>query len=265
MKRRSFLAAGASMAGSAVLPRVADAAPAPRTYVLVPTAHFGGWFFEPVAQRLRGLGHRVFTPTPTGVGDRRHLLTRDITLETFITDVQNVFEFEELRDVILVGHGSGAATVSGVVDRIPELVRHVVFLDGMLVARGQTLFDVLPPIVRGQSEHAAILATDGVAFPPPENFDDLGVSRGPVADWLTRHTTPHPLGSFESPLVLAHPVGNHRPVTYVSFTSPPLPTIDGSRRLARTQTGWTWAEIGVGHAAPVVAPDEVTRLLAGIR
>jgi hypothetical protein len=101
-------------------------------------------------------------------------------------------------------------------------------------------------------------------FPRPDNYDAMGVSRGPLADWLRRHATPHPLGAFESPLRLAHPVGNRRPVTYVSFTAPVYPTIDGSRRLALTQPGWKWSEIGAGHAAPVVVPDDVARLLANI-
>src|SRR5512140_2024437 len=116
MKRRSFLTGSAAMLGASALPAVRSSAE-PKTYVLVAGTWFGGWFYGPVAQRLRTLGHRVYSPTHTGVGERRHLLTRDITLDTFVTDVANVLEFEELRDVILVGHDSGGATIAGVADR----------------------------------------------------------------------------------------------------------------------------------------------------
>ncbi|HTE44430.1 MAG TPA: alpha/beta hydrolase [Gemmatimonadaceae bacterium] len=271
MNRRSFLAEGASMLGAAALPRVPrvprvpDVAPAvSKTFVLVPGAWFGGWFFAPVATRLRALGHRVFTPTQTGVGERRHLLSREITLDTFITDVTNVMDFEDLNDVILVGHGSGATVAIGVADRMADRIRHIVFLDGLLLQGGQNLFDVLPPAVRGVREHAATERFDGVAFPPPESYDAMGVSKGPLSDWILRHATPHPLGAFESPLPITHAVGNGRPCTFVAFTSPALPEVDVSRRLAARQRTWKTVPIAAGHAAPVTVPDDVARVLADI-
>lgn len=265
MKRRTFLSDGAALLGAAALPAMPGEAPvAAKTYLIAADSWLGGWYYEPVAQRLRALGHRVLTPTHTGLGERRHLLTRDITLDTFVTDIVNVLEFEELKDVILVGHGSGGATVSGVVDQRPDQVRHVVFLDALLAANGQSLFELLPPAVRGEREQAATDKFDGLAFPPPADWDAMGVSRGPIADWLRRHATPHPLGAWESPLRISHPVGNRRPCTYVGFTAPALPFIDASRELARAQRGWRWSQISAGHAAPVTVPDDVARLLASI-
>jgi pimeloyl-ACP methyl ester carboxylesterase len=265
MRRRAFLGDSAGLLAAAALPVAFQAPPAaPKTYVIAHDSWLGGWFYEPVAQRLRALGHRVLTPTHTGVGERRHLLTRDITLDTFITDVANVLEFEELRDVILVGHGSGGATISGVVDRMPDQVRHVVFLDALLAANGQSLFDLMPPAVRGEREQLATDKFDGLAFPPPDSWDAMGVSRGPISAWMIRHATPHPLGAWESPLRISHPVGNRRPVTYVGFTAPALPFIDASRKLARAQPGWRWSELSAGHDAPATNPDDVARLLAGI-
>ena len=131
--RRTFLQAGA-VASLAVAARAAGAqaqgvsAGASKTYVLVHGSWCGGWFFDPVADRLRVAGHRVFTPTQTGLGERKHLLTRDITLDTFIEDLVNVLEYEELRDVILVGHSAAGGPIPGVVDRMPDRIRHVVYL-----------------------------------------------------------------------------------------------------------------------------------------
>src|SRR5579875_3323603 len=103
-------------------------ADAQRTFVLVHGAWHGGWCWSRVAAILRGRGHRVFTPTQTGLGERAHLLSRDITFDTFVQDVVGVFEAEELEDVVLVGHSFGGSSISGVVDRMPERVRRLVYL-----------------------------------------------------------------------------------------------------------------------------------------
>src|SRR5947209_8258180 len=108
MHRRLFMRASAAV--PVVLGALPTRAQVPdgrgKTYVLVHGSWCGGWFWAPVAERLRAQGHRVFTPTHTGLGERKHLLSRDITLATFIVDLVNVIEAEELRDVILVGHSS---------------------------------------------------------------------------------------------------------------------------------------------------------------
>ena len=82
-----------------------------RTYVLVHGDFHGGWCWRRVADRLSGTGHRVFTPTQTGLGERRHLMSANITLDVFVEDVTKLLEAEELSDVILVGHSFGGRTV----------------------------------------------------------------------------------------------------------------------------------------------------------
>src|SRR6202162_6625093 len=84
-----------------------------QTFVLVHGAWHGGWCWSRVADRLRTAGHQVFTPTQTGLGERKHLLSRDITLDTFTRDIANVIETEELSDIILVGHSFGGNAISG--------------------------------------------------------------------------------------------------------------------------------------------------------
>ncbi|HJS87604.1 MAG TPA: alpha/beta fold hydrolase [Acetobacteraceae bacterium] len=105
----------------------------------------GGWFFDPVADRLRAQAHRVFTPTQTGLGERSHLLSREVTLDTFITDLANVIEWEELRDVILVGHSFAGGPITGVADRMPDRLRRVVYLDAIILQNGQSFLSTLPP------------------------------------------------------------------------------------------------------------------------
>jgi pimeloyl-ACP methyl ester carboxylesterase len=152
--RRQTLALGLSVVAAAPLVlgpvRVAAQSPAlpeirGKTYVLVHGAWGGGWVWAPVAERLRGMGHRVFTPTLTGLGERRHLISRDITLDTWVEDIVNVFEFEELHDVILVGHSFGGIPITGVVDRIPDRIRRVIYLDAIVPQGGRSVVDTMPP------------------------------------------------------------------------------------------------------------------------
>lgn len=267
MQRRTFVGmavsaplaiAGASASGQA---QTAEG----RTYVLVHGTWCGGWFFGPLAENLRRHGHRVFTPTHTGTGERKHLLSSDITLETFILDVMNVMEAEELTDVILVGHSSAGLTITAVADRMPDRVRHLVYLDAVLVPAGQNFLSSFPPEAAEARREAAREINGVRVLPPPTpaapNPDAPG---DPIAAWFRRRLTPYPFAPFETPLVLTNPIGNGRPGTYIAFTKSPEPLLEGSRRLARSQAGWRWAELPQNHGAPAFAPGEVANILQGI-
>src|ERR1051325_9048475 len=118
--RRALLQVGA-VAPLIMVPQARAQAPSSaKTYVLVHGSWMGGWFFDPVADHLREAGHRVFTPTQTGLGERKHLLSKDITLKPFIEDISNVIEWEERHDVILVGHSSAGGPITDVADRMPD-------------------------------------------------------------------------------------------------------------------------------------------------
>ena len=139
-----------------------------KTYLLVHGSWVGGWYWAPVAERLRGMGHRVFAPTLTGLGERSHLLSPQVTLGTAVADVANVVEAEELRDLVLVGHSFGGAPVTGVADRLPERIRHLVYLDANIIESGASFLDTLPPEVAEARRQAAQEAGGGVpALPPP--------------------------------------------------------------------------------------------------
>ena len=116
-----------------------------KIYVLVHGAYGGGWIWRDVAEGLRTLGHTVWAPTLTGLGERAHLLSRQITVGTHIQDVAGLVEAEELKDVILVGHSYGGMVVTGVADRMSGRVRHIVYLDALILEDGDTAFSILPP------------------------------------------------------------------------------------------------------------------------
>jgi pimeloyl-ACP methyl ester carboxylesterase len=265
MQRRNFLRTAAS------IPIIANASPAAvaqsagKTYMLVHGTWCGGWFFGPLAENLRRQGHRVFTPTQTGAGERKHLLSSEITLETFILDVMNVIEAEELTDVILAGHSSAGPSITGVADRMPDRLRHVVYLDSVIAQSGQSFLDSWPSDA-AEARRKAVREINGVRVvpvpsPAPPN---AGTPEDPVMAWVQRRLTPYPFAPFEDPLVLTNPIGNGRPCTYLAFTKSPNPGLEKSRQLARSQKNWQWAELPQNHGAPAVAPGEVADVLAGI-
>src|SRR5262249_21093481 len=120
------------------------------TFVLVHGAFHGGWCWSRVAEPLRAAGHRVFTPTLTGLGERSSSINPSIELNTFTDDVAQVLEFEELTDVILVGHSFAGWPISGVADRMPDRLRHLVYLDAAIPKSGVSVFDEIPPALKEQ-------------------------------------------------------------------------------------------------------------------
>ena len=233
-----------------------------KAYVLVHGAYGGGWIWRDVAAELRALGHGVWTPTLTGLGERAHLLSGRITVDTHLQDVAGLIEAEELRDVILVGHSYGGMVVTGVADRMPGRIRHLVYLDALVPEDGDTAFAILPPDL-ASSRRAAAREQGDVALPVP-GPDAFPIPDGPAKDWFMRRLRPHPLGTYDSPVGLTKPAGAGRPVTYVAYADPPLASIEPSRQRARAKAGWRYLELAVPHDVEVPAPERVVELLAGI-
>lgn len=260
-----MFAALAATAPAALAARTAAAqAPAgAKTYVLVHGAYGGGWIWRDVAEGLRRAGHRVWTPTQTGLGERAHLLSRQITADTHIEDVAGVLETDELHDVILVGHSYGGVAVTGVADRMADRVRHVVYLDALIPENGERVFDILPAGMADGRRRTAVEQGGGVALPVP-GADAFPIPAGPAKDWFMRRLRPHPIGTYESVVRLGKPAGAGLPVTYVSYTGPALASIEPSRQRARNKAGWRFLEMPVPHDVEIPNPEKVVELLSGI-
>jgi pimeloyl-ACP methyl ester carboxylesterase len=169
---------------------------------------------------LRALGHSVHTPTLTGLGERSHLLAARPTLETFVEDVAQVVRFEELASVILVGHSFAGCVVSALADRMPEALRHLVYLDGQLLLSGESPAGAASPASIERYRRLAVETSHGPVIPPP-NPEALGVTDPRMAGWLNRKLRPHPLQTYFDNLELMHPLGNGVPTTYVACIDPP--------------------------------------------
>ncbi len=140
MKRRDILKAGVTgglLAGTVGNKKFVEASGSGQNFVLVHGTWHGGWVWRDVAEILRARGHRVFTPTCTGCGERVHLNSPEVGLDTHITDVMNVIEWEELDEVVLVGHSFAGITITGVCDRLPDQIKQVVFFDALIPREGR--------------------------------------------------------------------------------------------------------------------------------
>lgn len=234
------------------------------TFVLVPGAWLGGWAWQRVTPLLRGAGHDVYPQTLTGLGERAHLARPEIGLETHIQDVVNVCEYEELCEVVLVGHSYGGRVISGVADRVPERIAQLVYLDAIVPSDGQALFDFwASPAGRAAVEAEARAAGDGWRWPFPQDRQALdrpgGQARGlSEADerWLRAKAVPQPLQTFAQPVRLANPAAAALPRTFIR-TAAPLEYVGW----LQTAPGWRFREIDTGHYPMVSTPRE----LAGLR
>lgn len=229
-----------------------------RTFVLVHGGFHGGWCWDDVALRLRALGHKVYTPTQTGCGERAHLLAKTITLDTFVDDIANVLLRENLHAVELVGHSFGGSVISGVADRMPERIRQLVYLDAIMLENGQTTFDLLDPEAVQKRLRAAD-SSGGLAIAPP-SAEVFGIRDSAQLQFVQDRLTSHPLGTYTSQLKLAHAVGNGLPAVYVQCTDPVYAALQSSRDWVAANA-MQRIEIATGHDAMITAPGLLAELL----
>jgi pimeloyl-ACP methyl ester carboxylesterase len=225
-------------------------------FVLVHGAWHGSWCWKRILAPMWHAGHRVHTVTLTGVGERSHLLSKAITLDTHIADVVGVIEAEELLDPIVVGHSYAGLVITGVAARLGARLRHLVYLDAIVPEPGESWSSTHPPEVRaarrqGIAEHGALPAPD------PAVFGLAGADRA----WVTRRQTPQPGGVYDAPLNFdPEPLGK-LPRTFIDCTSPALPTIAASRQRVRVSPGWNVVELATGHDAMISAPAALLDIL----
>jgi pimeloyl-ACP methyl ester carboxylesterase len=229
------------------------------TFVLVHGAWSGGWCYGKVASLLRARGHDVFTPTLTGQGERSHLLAAGVNLTTHITDVLNVFHFEDLHDVVLAGHSYGGMVVTGLADRAADRVAALVYLDAFLPENGQSLFDINIP-ANTQRFVANAGNCGGIAVPAPSAaFFNVNAAD---AERVDRLATPFPLAAMAERLSLG---GAHKAVrkhiyahgTVLPRESPFKPFYDR----VKDDPAWTAHALACGHHLMLDLPEQTAEIL----
>jgi pimeloyl-ACP methyl ester carboxylesterase len=230
------------------------------TYLLVPGAWLGGWCWKYVAFDLRAAGHTVVPATLTGLGERAHLLSQDISLDTHIADIVSLFEHRDLHDVVLVGHSYGGTVVTGVAEQVPDRIRRLVYLDASVPRDGESNDDVIGPTMAAQLRASAMSDGDGWKVPPAPYVVGR-LSGHPLRQWVAARLTPHPLRPFSEPVRLRSAEAGALPRALIQTT--PSDLYRGLIARAR-QTGWYCREIGGGHYAMITEPKAVAAALGEI-
>ncbi len=228
-------------------------------FVLVHGAWHGGWCWRRVADRLAAAGHRVFCPTLTGLGERAHLLTPAVGLDTHIEDVVGLLEAEELTDVVLVGHSYAGIVITGVADRAKARLRRLVYLDSAVVEDGHAWSGHALPEIAAERRRLAQQSSGGLSMPVPK-AEVFGLRDAGDLAWVQRRLTPHPFRPFDQTMHWQHPVGNGVPKTYVECVDPAYANLAAVRDRYRGQPGWPFVTLKAGHDAMVSAPEETARL-----
>ena len=237
----------------------------PRTFVLVHGAWHGGWCWRLVAEILQARGHRVFTPSLTGLGDRAHLFSKDISLQTHVEDILSIVEAEELSDFVLVGHSYGGLVISGAADTLGQRVSRYVYLDARLP------FDMSPgasfswssldtPEIREARMKSVREQGKGLALPsPPPNA--FAVTKPSDIAWLQRHLQPMPVQTYIGTFVFKSSGSNGLKRTYIAAINPPYAALVPTHNYIKSDHTWSFMTIEAGHDSMVTAPDELASLL----
>ena len=239
-------------------------------YVLVHGGWHGAWCWDKVVPLLQAAGHSVYAPTLTGLGEQAALLTPEIGLDTHIQDVVNLIETKELQQVILVGHSYSGMVITGVADRVPDRIAHLVYLDAVVPRDGQSLADTVP-FVGTMLRRDANNNGDGWRINPPRErphgrgglFDvteepDLGLVRSKI--------TPQSLKTFFQPVHITYPDAVAAvPHTYIECTRRGVIVWLMRRIFMRfsplNEPGWNRRTLASGHDAMIIMPQAVADLL----
>jgi pimeloyl-ACP methyl ester carboxylesterase len=222
-------------------------------FVLVQGAWIGGWYWRPNAQALRKAGHEVYTPTLTGLGERSHLMNPGINLDTHIADVINVIKWEELSDIVLVGHSYGGMVVTGVADTMPDKIKSLVYLDAFVPENGQSLLSLLPP--GGPSPQPASDYTSAPLSPAV-----FGASPE-VAAFVEARTSPHPTACFTQAVKLTGGIDRIKKKTYIYANVPAPTTFTQFYDKLKGRPGWVLHTLPCTHLVQIDMPNELTALL----
>jgi pimeloyl-ACP methyl ester carboxylesterase len=235
-------------------------------FVLVHGAWHGAWCWRRVQPALVRLGHVAHAVTLTGVGERAHLLSKAITLETHIADVAGLIDAEELQDVVLVVHSYAGMIGTAIADRMPQRIKHLVYLDAAIPEPGESWSARHTPATRDGRINAAKASPHYTLPPPDPAIFGLG---GDDHAWVARRQTPHPAEPYTHPLAFSIERVASVPRTFIDCTSPPLATIDSIRQRVRDPQFWGGAwqrggrvvEMQTGHDPMVSAPDDLVQIL----
>lgn len=251
------MALGAAAAVSAGAPAMAQTTPR-KTFVLVHGSYHGGWCWRRAADILESRGHKVYAQSLTGLGDRSHLLSKDINLETHITDIANLVTWEDLKDVCLVAHSYAGFPATGALEHIHDRVGSIVWLDAFIPENGQKQIDYASAFGRESMLKALAKGEFSIKPPPAKAFS---TSEKDYA-WLDSKMTPHPIGTAMQAIRLTGKLESIARKTFIRVPHYAQPAFD--KTLAQCQADKSWQTIintTSGHDVMVDQPQWLADIL----
>jgi pimeloyl-ACP methyl ester carboxylesterase len=235
-----------------------------KTFVLIHGAWHGGWCWRRIADILTANGHRVFTPSLTGLAERSHLLSTSINLDTHIADIVNVFQWEDVEDATLVGHSYGGWPISGATEKLEGKISSIVYLDAFLPENGQKSMDFTSASWRQQLLDAIAKGEAGRPVPDAANFNILDPKD--VA-WVQAKMTPQPTGVAVQPIALTGARDRIPRKTYIRAIDHPQPSFDAALAKCKADRSWRTFEFAAheaGHDIMVDAPGKLAEILEAV-
>jgi pimeloyl-ACP methyl ester carboxylesterase len=231
-------------------------APSPKTFLVCHGAWSAGWAWKKMHPLMAAAKHRLVTPTYTGLGERAHLANPSIDLETHIEDVLHVIKYEDLRDIVLVGHSYGGMVATGVADRARDRVTQLIYVDAFVPGDGQSLFDLNKVAVQKLADRG-----DGWRVPPNPTPPDTSPAD---LEWLSERRVHMPIKCFETALKLQGGALT-LPRSYIYATRiTPADTFGPFAKQASNDAAWRYYEIDASHSPNVTAPEALLALLLKI-
>jgi pimeloyl-ACP methyl ester carboxylesterase len=227
------------------------------TFLLVHGAWQGGWTWDRVAPLLRAHGHEVHTPTLTGVGERAHLITPRVGLDTHVQDVVATIQNQRLTDVVLVGHSYAGQVIAGVASALPGVVARMAFLDAFVPNDGESATEQQPEAIAHHYKESVDERGFGWLL-PPRKLEVLGVTEPADVEWLSALMVPHPYKGFNDP-VRVTPAALAVPSAFIECVDW-IRVFRGARERAESR-GWPVHDLHTGHQAMTTAPGPLAELL----
>ena len=228
------------------------------TFFVCHGAWSAGWTWKKMRPLMRAAGHELFTPSYTGIGERSHLAHAGIDLGTHIDDILNVLRFEDLADVVLIGHSYGGMVATGVADLAPERIRQVIYLDAFAPKNGETAMSLQPEAVRTRMMEAVRTQGDGWRVPPnpmPPDTDAADVA------WAMPKRVMQPVKTFQQPIALTGAV-DKLPRSYIYCTrSGPGDVFRQFADRAKSEAGWRYVEMDASHNPHITCPTALMAVL----